>query len=88
LTTKFQQHTNNTTTVFTSTTITAQTDVALETTTSKTLLQTLQTFITRFTTDKEQAIVHYLVEGQNNYPTTLRMVEVILVTTTMLSDHL
>ena len=83
LTTKYQQHTNTITTVSnTSTTIiTAQTGVVLETNKTQ---QTLRTSITRFTIAKEQAIVHYLVEVQNNYPTILKMVE---ETAIMPSDH-
>ena len=74
MTTKYQQHTNTIPTVFntSTTTITAQTDVALEINKTQ---QIHPTFITRFTIAKEQAIVHYLVEVQNNRLTTLKMVE-------------
>jgi len=82
LTTKFQQHIN-TITVSSTTAITAQTDVVLETTTKTP--QTLPIFITHFTIDKGQAIGNYLVVVQRNiYHTILR---VVVGATTMPLDH-
>ena len=80
LTTIPQQHTNTISTIFTSTIITAQTDVVSET--SK-ITQTPPTFIMRFTIDKGQAIGRYLVEGLR-----MQVEEVVMgVIATMHLDH-